>query len=252
MSTNLQEITLQSADEVLAAKNEAGHLTYPMVHLNRQPTADDARLWDAMGFDRVLVFVDGDGSLRINPAVIELNEENSYFQSLYIYAEGLWEIEDVIGEYIQLESSSGQMEGVGNARLDISKAPLLTAQGGYSCFFTVALASVDGSEIRIPVYINLNVPLTVNGMGNNGTLTINLNQSNNYTQLLTIIRDREWRLANVDTGKINVSPSGGNGQDLPGFASTITITKSPNLSATTATTFQVVSSFQSVDVTVNL
>ena len=140
-----------------------------------------------------------------------------------------------------------------NARIDITKAATLITRGEYTCSFTIVLTGMEGSEIRIPVYINLNVPLTVNGTGNNGTLTINLNQSNNYTELLTIIRDREWTLENVDTGKINVSPANGNGQDLPGFSSTLTVTRSPDLSSTTATAaFQIVSLFQRVNVIVNI
>jgi len=248
MSTNLQDITLQSADGVLVATNDAGHLVYPMLHLNRQPTPDDARGWD-----RVLVFVDGDGSLRVHPAAIELNEENNYFQSLYIEAEGKWSISGVIAEYIQLDSSSGQLEGVGNARIDITKAVSLTTRGEYSCFFIVSLDNVDGTEIRVPVYIVLNVPLRVNNRGNGETLTINLNNANDYTQLLSIIRDREWTLENVNTNIINVSPMSGNGSDLPDFTSTLTVTKSPSLTTTTATTtFQIVSLYQRVNVTVNI
>jgi hypothetical protein len=184
MSSNLQDITLQSADSVLQATNDAGRLIYPMLHLNRQPIPEDARGWD-----RVLVFVDGNGSLRISPAAIELNEANNYFQSLYIEAEGKWSISGVIEEYIRLESSSGQLEGVGNARIDITKAPTLTIPGGYSCFFIVALAHADGTTIQVPVYITLNVPLKVNGKGTGETLSINLNKANNYTELLSIIRD---------------------------------------------------------------
>jgi len=248
MSTNLQDITLQSADGVLVATNDAGHLIYPMLHLNRQPTPDDARGWD-----RVLVFVDGDGSLRVSPAAINLNEENNYFQSLYIEAEGKWTISSVVAEFIQLESSSGQLEGVGNARIDITKAASLTTRGEYSCFFMVSLDNVDGTEIRVPVYITLNVTMRVNGRGNGETLTINLNNANDYTQLLTIIRDREWTLENVNTNIINVSPMSGNGSDLPDFTSTLTVTKSPSLTTTTATTtFQIVSLFQRVNVTVNI
>lgn len=247
MSTNLQDITLQSADGVLQATNDAGHLVYPMLHLNRQPTLEDAQGWD-----RVLVFVDGDGSLRVSPAAIELNEENNYFQSLYIEAEGKWTITGVVAEYIQLESSSGQMEGVGNARIDIIKATSLTTRGEYSCFFLVSLANVDGTEIRVPVYITLNVPLRVNDKGNGETITINLNNSNSYTELLRIIRDREWTLENVNTDIINVSPLSGYGQE-PDFTSTLTVTKSPSLNTTTAsTTFQIVSLFQRVNVTVNI
>jgi len=245
---SIQDITLQSADGVLVATNDAGHLTYPMLHLNRQPTPEDAQGWD-----RVLVFVDGDGSLHVRPVAIHLNEENNYFQSLYIEAEGKWTITGIVEEYIQLESSSGQMEGVGNARIDITKAASLTTRGEYTCFFIVSLDNVDGMEIRVPVSITLNVPLRVNNRGNGETITINLNAANNYTQTLTIIRDREWTLENVNTNIINVAPMSGNGQDLPDFTSTLAVTRSPLMATTTATTtFQIVSLYQRVNVTVNI
>ena len=93
----------------------------------------------------------------------------------------------------------------------------------------------------------------MNNRGNGETLTINLNVANNYTQLLTIIRDREWTLENVNTNIINVSPVSGNGADLPDFASTLTVTRSPLMATTTATTtFQIVSLYQRVNVTVNI
>jgi hypothetical protein len=248
MSTNLQNITLQSTDGTLVATNDAGHLIYPMLFLDRQPVPSDAQGWD-----RVLVFVDGDGSINVAPSVINLNEENNYFQSLYIQGEGAWSISDVDEEFIRLDSSSGQLSGVGNARIDITKAPTLTTQGGYSCDFVVTLPNADGTEMRVPVYINVNVPLRVNGVGNGDTLTINLNTANNYTQPLTIIRDREWTVENVDTTKINVSPTSGNGAELLDFISTLTVTKSPNLATTTATTtFQIVSLYQRVNVIVNI
>jgi hypothetical protein len=247
MSTNLQDITLQSPDGVLVATNEAGRLVYPMLFLNRQPTPEDAQGWD-----RVLVFIDGDGIINIYPSAINLNEENHYFQSLYIQTEGKWSISGVVEEYILLDSSSGQREGVGYARIDVMKAPALTIRGEYSCFFVITLDTADGNEIQIPVCININVPLIVNEKNHGETLDITLNNANQYTQLLTIIRDREWTLENVDTNIINVSPTSGIGM-TPDFASTLTVTKSPDLTTTTATTiFQIVSLFQRVNVRVNI
>jgi len=250
--TNLQDITLQSMDGTLVARNDNGHLTKPILFLNRQPVPEDAQGWD-----RVLVFVDGDGTINVHPTVIVLNEENNYFQSLYIHGEGKWSISGVVEEFIRLESSSGQLEGIGNARIDVTKAPSLITQGGYSCQFLITLANADGTVITVQVFITVNVPLTVGGRGNGQTLTINLNEANNYTQTLTVIRDREWQLENVDSNRINVSPASGNGADLPNFASTLTVTKSPSLRPTTttqtvSTTFQVVSLFQRVNVTVNI
>ena len=248
MTTNLNDITLQSTDGTLVARNENGHLVYPMLHLNRQPVPEDAQGWD-----RVLVFVDGNNTIQVHPAILNLNEENNYFQPLYIQGEGKWSIAGVVEEFIQLDSSSGQWEGIGNARIDVTKAPSLTEPGGYSCQFLVSIADVDGTVHAILVYITVNVPLVVNDKKNGETLTVNLNAANNYTELLTIIRDREWTLENVDSSIVNVSPTSGNGTDLPDFASTLTVTKSPNLTTTTATTtFQIVSLYQRVNVIVNI
>jgi hypothetical protein len=248
MATNLQDITLQSMDETLVATNDEGHLIYPMLFLNRQPVPSDVQGWD-----RVLVFIDGDGIVNVSPSVINLNEENNYFQSLTIQGEGAWSISGMVEEFIRLDSSSGQMTGIGNARIDVTKASTLTAQGGYSCFFVVTLSNADGTEMRVPVYIDVNVPLRVNNVGNGSTLTMNLNAGNGYSESLAVIRDREWTVENVDTDKINVSPEMGNGAELPDFTDTLTITKSPSLSATTATTtFQIVSLYQRVNVKVNI
>ena len=223
-----------------------------MLHLDRQPMPEDVQ-----DFDRVLVFIDGENTITVSPTAISLNEENNYFQSLSIQGEGQWSISGVVTEFIRLESSSGQLSGEGNARIDITKAPTLTERGEHSCYFTVTLA--NGEEHRVMVYISVNVPLKVNGnlpgggKGNGETLTINLNAANNYTQNLTIVRDREWTVENFDTGKITVSPESGDGAALPDFTDTLTLTKSPNLLTTTATTtFQVVSVYQRVNVTVTI
>jgi len=242
----MSNITLESLNGTLKAKNEGGHLVYPMLHLDRQPTPEDVQ-----DFDRVLVFIDGENTITVSPTAISLNEENNYFQSLSIQGEGQWSISGVVTEFIRLESSSGQLSGEGNARIDITKAPTLTERGEHSCYFTVTLA--NGEEHRVMVYIIVNLPLKVNNKGNGETLTINLNAANNYTQALTIIRDREWAVENVDTGKITVSPESGNGAAMPDFTDTLSLTKSPNLLTTTATTtFQVVSVYQRVNVTVNI
>jgi hypothetical protein len=217
-----------------------------MLFLNRQPVPSDAQGWD-----RVLVFVDGNSTIDVNPAAIDLNEENSYFRSVYIQTEGKWTITGIVGEFIEIESSSGLMEGIGHARIDVTKSASLNEQGYYPCFFDILLSNADGTQVRIPVYITINVPLTVNG--NDKTLTITLDSENNYTELLAVVRDREWTLENVDTSKINVSPASGNGQYFPDFTSTLTVTKSLTLATTTATTtFQIVSLYQRVNVIVNI
>ena len=248
MSTNLQDVSLQSMDGILVARNDQGHLTYPMLHLNRQPTPADAQDWD-----RVLVFVDGNNTIQVTPPTIILNEENNYFQSLYIQGEGTWAVSGVFEEFIELEPSSGQLNGAGNARIDITKAPTLNSRGSYSCNLVVTLGNAEGTTVTIPVNIVVNVPLVVDDKGNGETITINLNTANNYTESLTIIRDREWLLENVESDIIAVSPTAGNGAELPNFTSTLTITKSPALQTSTGTTeFQIVSLFQRVNVIVNI
>ena len=248
MTTNLQDITLQSADGVLVATNDNGHLIYPILHLNRQPVPADAQ-----GFDRVLVFVDGDTSLHVSPEIIELNEEHNYFQSVHIVGDGQWSISGVVEDFIRLASSSGQLKGVGNARIDVTKAPSLVTPGGYLCDFFITLDDEGGVKRTILVYINVNVPMTVGGTGNNGIHTINLNASNNHTETLTIVRDREWTLENVDSNLISVSPTSGIGIEAEGFINTLTVGLSPPLTAATATTtFQVVSLHQRVNVTVKI
>jgi len=198
----------------------------------------------------LLVLIDGGGGIDVSPTVVYLNEENNYHQSVYLMGEGAWSISGVT-EHINLTSSSGQLSGVGNARIDVTKTVSLVEQGGYSTFFTVT--NSNGTEIRVDVYITVSQPLTVNGTGNGGTINITLNQGNNYTETLTIIRDREWIVEGVDINKINVSPTSGNGAELPGFASTFTVTKSPLLTTTSATTyFDIVSGEQRVRVNITI
>jgi hypothetical protein len=250
MSTNISDITLQSTDGVLEARNDMGNLTYPMLFLDREPEPNDAQGWD-----RVLVFVDGSGAVSVNPMVIHLKEENSYFQSIYLTGEGAWSISGVSTGIITLDTSSGQMLGVGNARLDVERASTLTAPGEYSTSIVVTLG--NGTQVTIPVYITVSVLLTVDGVGHNSTRTITLNASNNYTQPLTIVRDREWTLENVDTNIITVTPTSGSGVTESPFATTLTVTKSPSLAAqltavSTDTTFYVVSLYQRVQVNVHI
>ena len=90
MSTNINDITLQSTDGVLRARNNEGNLIYPMLFIEDESELNNPNI--AQGFDQVLVIVDGDGSVDIDPTVIHLTEENNYFQSLYMRGEGAWTI----------------------------------------------------------------------------------------------------------------------------------------------------------------
>jgi hypothetical protein len=248
MTTTLQDITLQSLDGVIEATNDNGHLVAPILFLDRAPVPEDMQ-----GRDRVLVFVDGDESSILTPAAIILNEENNFFQSLSIETSLHWSIRNIDNEKIVIESSSGQMEGVGHARIDVSKIAALTAQGTHTCTFDILFTDAVDTVTTIPVTMVINVPLKVNDKKVNETLTINLTSANNYTEFLTIIRDREWFLENVDESVISVSPKEGNGSNLPEYKSILTVTKSPLLAKTTASTsFQVVSLFQRINVKITI
>ena len=77
MTTNLQEITWQSMDDVLEARNENRHLTANVLVLDREPTVEDMD-----GFDRVLCFVKGKiggSGGDIHRTEVFLNAENNYY-----------------------------------------------------------------------------------------------------------------------------------------------------------------------------
>ena len=265
MSTNISDITLQSTDGTLVAKNYGGALVYPMLCLDREPTQADADMLQAEGWDAVLVCVDGDeagGRITVSQTDVYLNEDNNYFQSILLFGEGAWTISGVDEDCITVETSSGQNEGIGTARLDIEATQSLKNQpGSYNSFFMVTISSTSGETVRINVHIAVSVPLTVKDEENNtqasdgGTLTVNLNEGNGYTADLTIIRDRDWQVESVaNFDRIIVTPLSGDGN------STLTVTKSdsPDLINTTTAditrtaVFRIVSFYQQVQVNVNI
>ena len=194
MTTNLQDITLQSMDGVLVARNEQGHLAYPMLHLDREPVPEDAQDWD-----RVLVFVDGKTRSTISPTVIVLFEENNFSQSLDIQTGGAWTISGIANSLIRVD----KITGTGNAAINVTKAPSLVEPGIYFCSFTVSITGAVASETSIQVYLFI-------GSGSIGTSTVSptsitLTESNNFSQTLTIQSDDEWFVANVNTERIQIA-----------------------------------------------
>ena len=213
---NLQDITLQSPDGILVATNTNGHLVYPMLHLDRQPTPDDAQ-----GFDRVLVFVDGDerkpvGGQFVFPLVIHLNEDNGYSYPLCIHTEHEWSISGVQTQFISIP----QLTGTGDVRLNVGRNTSL-GPGTYETEFHVTIndGAGDGDPVTVQVILVVSTPLQITNPSNGntarheGTIWIHLGTPD-FTQTLTLQRDREWTLEPIGTAlftdHISVTPSSGN------------------------------------------
>ena len=203
MSTNIADITLQSMDGTLVSRNEQGHLTEPMLFLDREPVPEDAQDWDC-----VLVFVDGKTRSTITPTTLVLFEENDFFQSLHIQTGGEWSISDVDHSLIRVGSVSGtdstgtDRAGTGNAQINVTKAPSFNELGFHLSSFTISIAGAAVSETSIQVFLFM-------GGGNVGTsdvspTTITLTESNNHSQTLTIQSEEEWLIAGVDTERIQI------------------------------------------------
>jgi len=105
MSTNLQDITLQSTDGMLHATNTAGHLTYPM--LFRHDTPDPENLPVDLQqileeWENVLIFVDGKTTLPVVPG----NSGYKCFTNLhkvYSYGNAACEPVDSVGSVGQCD-----------------------------------------------------------------------------------------------------------------------------------------------------
>ena len=65
MSINPQDISLQSLDDVLVARNEHGQLTAPLRFLTREAMPEDAE-----DFGAVLVFSDGKTRASIDTPIL--------------------------------------------------------------------------------------------------------------------------------------------------------------------------------------
>jgi hypothetical protein len=246
MSTNINDITLQSICKTLVAKNDgSGKLIYPEYFVQGQFTEEDAEFLAELDFDNILIYIEGN-EISVNPTEVYLHEVNNYFQRILLLGDGHWTISDIDEDYFGVESSTGQLEGIGNAWLDITKVLSLTAPGEYSRFFTITTGT--GLTITVNVHIDVSVPLSVN------PTTITLNEANNYTATVSVTRDRQWDVgAGTNPTYVIIAPMSGNGNGE------ITVTKSPTLvntstsqNRTETATFQVVSNYQTVTITVSI
>ena len=250
MRIDISDITLESMDGVLVAKNKGGHLTYPMLHLDRQPTPEDAQ-----GFERVLIFVDGDNTISIKTEHVILDESNNYYAEVEVTGTGGWSISGVNENYLRITEG---LAGINDATIVIEKADTLIERGIYTSYFEIILANINGGTIKVRVDVIVNVPLIVkskgidNGKRHSETLEITLDDANYFHAVLEIIRDREWHLEYVDENIIDVLPEKGNGESLQNFISELTITKAFNSTEARSTDFYVVSVWQRVHVKVNI
>jgi len=208
MSTNIADITLQSMDGTLVSRNEQGHLTEPMLFLDREPVPEDAQDWDC-----VLVFVDGKTRSTITPTTLVLFEENEYFQSLNIQTGGEWSISDVDHSMIRVapvagtgstgaDSTGTDRVGTGNAQINVTKAPSFNELGFHLSSFTISIAGAAVSETSIQVFLFMGGGSV--GMSDVSPTTIRLTEANNFSQTLTIQSDEEWLIAGVDTERIQI------------------------------------------------
>jgi hypothetical protein len=190
-------------DGTLVSRNEQGHLTEPMLFLDREPVPEDAQDWDC-----VLVFVDGKTRSTITPTTLVLFEENEYFQSLHIQTGGEWSISDVDHSLIRVTSASGtdstgtDRTGTGNAQINVTKAPSFNELGFHLSSFTISIAGAAVSETSIQVFLFMGGGSV--GMSDVSPTTIRLTEANNFSQTLTIQSDEEWLIAGVDTERIQI------------------------------------------------
>ena len=206
MSIELQDITLESLDGTLAATNVQGHLTYPMLHLDRDPVPEDAQ-----GRDQVLVFVDGKVRAAIQPTVIVLYEGNHFEQTLSIQTGGGWSISGVDTAKYQ----ATRTEGTGDAVITITKAPAFTEPGNHACTFSITVDGAVQSVTNIQVYI------LIKDDSNIQPTVIVLHEGNNFEQTLSIQTGGGWSISGVDNSKYQVDRTAGTGDAV------ITITKAP-------------------------
>ena len=245
MSTELENVTWQSMDDVLVARNENGHLEAPISFA--EPTVENMG-----GFDRVLFFVKGKitggtGGGDFRRTEVSLTEENNYSET--------HPIEAIEGEYKEIGVDTEMVKfTLGENGITISKYQYLTTPGTYNTVF--AFVGDDWAEIFV-VQIVITVPLRVQHgsvQATHGqTLTINMTSPNYSPQYLYVYGSRSWVLEGVESGKINVSPTSGNGYDDQWSADVITISKPSALTVEEkiTTTFRILAQTQWVDVTVN-
>jgi hypothetical protein len=191
----------------------------------------------------------------VSPTTIRPTEANNFSQMLTIQSDEEWLIAGVDTGLIQIASE--QMQGVGNAQIEIKKADTLATSGDYASAFAVLFPETTGSAVVL-VEIVISIPLAVRHSSTTArhgeTLTVNLTAPNYSTQYLYITRDRAWSLEGVESSKITISPTSGNGSTYAGDSESVSISKPQGLTVEglITTTFRVVSFTQYVDVIVNI
>ena len=191
MSINPQDVSLQSIDDVLVARNEQGHLTVPLLFLNREAVPEDAEDWDA-----VLVFSDGKTRATIDSTVIILHKGNDFNQMLEIETGGAWSISGVNENLVSIDPD--QMQGTGNALISVQKTPTFDVPGFSSCAFMLSIAGAVVNEHVIQVFI-------FNGKGLGVPHYITLNEGNLYSKVLNIPVPAEYEIDDVSVEHFTVA-----------------------------------------------
>jgi hypothetical protein len=268
-------------DGVLAATNEQGHLTYPMLHLAKEDIPEDGEGWEALahmaneqGWDNVLVFAEGkvhfpDGEtvyievpgetvyvevpIGGDLTIIELNDGNGYERTYGVESESAWTVSAVNASQISVSPTTG----TGNRTLTIKKAESLEASGTYTSAFVVTDAAnviVGAVIVRVVIptkTLEVRYGTTDDYISapNGGVLTIVLASPNYTTQKLTVAAEGAWSIDGVETSKLYLYPTSGSGQiTLSSFYKQSNFT--PSADGTSETGFWVRSGEQSVHVIV--
>jgi len=204
MSINPQDVSLQTIDDVLVARNEQGHLTAPLLFLNREAVPEDAEDWDA-----VLIFSDGKTRATIDSTIIILHKGNGFTQVLEIETGGAWSISGVNENLVSIDPD--QREGTGNVQIGVQKTPSFDVPGFSSCVFMLSIAGAVVNEHVIQVFI-------FNGKGLGVPHSITLNEVNQYSEVLNIPVPAEYEIDDVNGEYYTVAEN----SDGQGFVITAT------------------------------
>ena len=246
MTTNLQNISWGSIDDILEGRNENGHLKANILFPDHTPTIDDMD-----GFDRILCFMRGKvtgGTGSIGRTEVLLTEENGY--SEIHPAEKLDEEYETIG----LDTTKVGIS-MNEGEITFSKSSSLTTPGTYKTEF--AFFGEDWAEIfvvQIIVTIPLSVKLGSTTFTHGQSITIDMKAPSYSPQYLHVSGSRPWLLENLNTAIISASPTTGSGNNDQWSSQAITLSKPSGLAVNTllTTTFRILALTQWVDVTVNL
>jgi hypothetical protein len=176
MTLNPENISLQSLDDLLAARNEQGHLTAPMLFLDREAVPDDAE-----DFGAVLVFSDGKTRAVIDSTILVLHKGNDYTQTLGIETGGTWTLSEINENYVFIDPE--QREGFGDVQIDVSRAlAMQDVPGFHGCDFLLTIDGAVASEQVIHVFI-----FNGKGLGAIQHTSITLDENNDYEYTLAFL-----------------------------------------------------------------